>query len=230
MYRIISQEKDFLVVNKQGGIGVHNTQDSQGLISRLREDLNSESIFPVHRLDKDTSGLLLCATSRSACSELSQLFASKSVEKYYLALSDKKPKKKQGLVVGDLEKTRNGSWKLSKNYHNPSVTQFFSYGSNEGKRLFLLKPYTGKTHQLRVVLKSLGSPILGDKRYGFSNDNLENMHLHAYVLSFFLNHQHWYFQSFPETGLFDRTLLDLIKEKWHTPETLDWPKIPTRYA
>ena len=238
MYDILKEERDFFVINKYTEIDIHNNKNSQGLISHLRHDLSRESIFPVHRLDKATSGLLICAKSHEACSSLSQLFAEKAVEKFYLALSDKKPKKKQGLVVGDLQKTRNGSWKLSKTLNNPSVTQFFSYGVAKGKRLFLLKPYTGKTHQLRVVMKSLGSPILGDTRYGQSvstdlnitdtshtgttntsttntstTNTVKRMHLHAFRLSFTYQHRDFTFQHFPEGDLFEKRNISVYHSK-----------------
>ncbi len=184
MYYLIAQHKDFIVVSKYRGVCVHCEPGQPGLMVRLKHDFKCETIFPVHRLDKVTSGLLVCAKNSAAASTLSQQFEQRSVEKYYLAISDQKPKKKQGLVRGDMERGRRGAWKLCHSQSNPAVTQFFSTSLGAGQRLFVLKPKTGKTHQLRVALKSLGSPIVGDRLYGHPESLGDGIFLHAYVLGF----------------------------------------------
>lgn len=239
MYRVVAEYEDFLVVDKQPETSIHNEPnkaghgaDGIGLIQRIRLDFNTQHIYPVHRLDKPTSGLLICAKTAEANSLLSQLFQRKEVEKYYLAISDKKPKKKQGLITGDMVRTRNGNWKLTKTTDNPATTQFFSYGLGEGKRLFILKPHTGKTHQLRVALKSIGSPIAGDQRY-YSGDTKdidstigkERMHLHAYCLRFEYKKQHFHFQSLPSGGNFSANTLDYIQHHLSKPWGLAWPNL-----
>jgi tRNA pseudouridine32 synthase/23S rRNA pseudouridine746 synthase len=178
MYHLIDENEDFLVVNKQPEVSIHDednaveasSKNNKGLIKQLRIDFNNNAIAPVHRLDKPTSGLLICSKNSHAASVLSQAFQNRQVEKYYLAISQHKPSKKQGLITGDMLRTRNGSWKLSKAKTNPAVTQFFSYSlnsiNNSHGRLFVLKPHTGKTHQLRVALKTIDATILGDRRYG----------------------------------------------------------------
>jgi len=229
LYTIIAEHEDFLVVNKQPEVSMHlENQNSNdiGLIQRLRLDFNTPHIYPVHRLDKPTSGLLLCAKTSEANSQLSQLFQNRKVEKYYLAISDQKPKKKQGLIAGDMERTRKGNWKLSKTNSKPAVTQFFSESLGEGKRLFILKPHTGKTHQLRVALKSLGSPIMGDRRYAPAKDSVERMHLHAYYLQFHYQGKDFSFQSLPYGGAFTKNVLERIQELFNEPGLLSWPKLP----
>jgi tRNA pseudouridine32 synthase/23S rRNA pseudouridine746 synthase len=178
MYHLINENEDFLVVNKQPEVSIHDednaadvlNKNNKGLIKQLRIDFNNNAIAPVHRLDKSTSGLLICSKNSQAASVLSQAFQHRQVEKYYLAISENKPSKKQGLITGDMLRTRNGCWKLSKAKTNPAATQFFSYSlnaiNNSRGRLFVLKPHTGKTHQLRVALKTIDATILGDRRYG----------------------------------------------------------------
>ena len=116
-------------------------------------------LYSVHRLDKMTSGLLLLAKSPQIAAQLTALFTTHQIQKYYLAISDKKPKKKQGLIKGGMQKSRRGMWKLTKEKNNLAITQFFSYSLGNGKRLFVIKPHSGKTHQIRVALKSIGSAI-----------------------------------------------------------------------
>ncbi|MBL1377060.1 TIGR01621 family pseudouridine synthase [Zobellella iuensis] len=178
---ILLRHDHFYVINKPAGIGMHQEGDSPGLVRRLSEELG-EPLYPVHRLDKMTTGALLLARTPEANRELSRQFAERSTCKLYLALSDRKPGKKQGLVKGDMEKARGGSWKLTRGSANPAITRFYSSLLDNGLRAFLLQPHTGKTHQLRVALKSLGSPILGDERYGGSP--ADRGYLHAWQLEF----------------------------------------------
>lgn len=238
MYSLVFEHEDFLVVAKSQGVCVHTEGDDIGLMVQLKKDFSCETIFPVHRLDKVTSGLIICAKNHAAASELSQLFQHRQIEKYYLALSDHKPKKKQGLIAGDMEKARRGSWKLCHSKHNPAITQFFSYGAGAGQRLFLLKPKTGKTHQLRVALKSIGSPIIGDRLYGHKQAGLLGIYLHAYTLRFHYKDEeytfvdlpkHWYCKSSEEVSKNDgednKAELALAVEQCTKPWLLSWPSI-----
>jgi tRNA pseudouridine32 synthase/23S rRNA pseudouridine746 synthase len=124
----------------------------------------------------------LLAKSATACAALAQRFAERRVEKLYVALSDRRPLKKQGSVRGDMERARNGAWRLARSTENPARTEFSSRSLRPGLRLFVLHPATGKTHQLRVALKSIGAPILGDARYGGSS--ADRGYLHACGLRF----------------------------------------------
>ncbi|PSJ47591.1 TIGR01621 family pseudouridine synthase [Zobellella endophytica] len=178
---ILLAHRDYYVINKAAGIGMHQEGDAPGLVRLLSETLG-EPLYPVHRLDKMTTGALLLARTPAANRELSVQFAERKTRKLYLALSDRKPVKKQGLVRGDMEKARGGSWKLARSQSNPASTRFHSCLLGEGLRGFVLQPYTGKTHQLRVALKSLGSPILGDERYG--GTPADRGYLHAWRLGF----------------------------------------------
>lgn len=224
MAKVVFECEDYLVVQKMSGESVHN-ESGDGLIISLREQLNCRSLYPVHRLDKDTSGLMLLAKTEQSNRLLSKLFQQRRVEKYYLAISKKKPMKKQGLIAGDMVRSRNGCWKLSKAMNNPAVTQFFSFGVGDGRRLFILKPHTGKTHQLRVALQSLGSAIAGDSRYG-KNNSSQSLCLHAYVLSFpYLGRLNSY-SCTPPIKTFDSQIQSLIINKLQQPAKLPWPIVP----
>ncbi|MGR5488912.1 pseudouridine synthase, partial [Vibrio alfacsensis] len=80
----------------------------------------------VHRLDKMTSGLLILAKRAEVAAQFSRLFEQRDIDKYYLAIGSKKPKKKQGSIIGDMERSRRSSWKLVNSKNNPAVTQVFS--------------------------------------------------------------------------------------------------------
>ncbi|WP_144371939.1 TIGR01621 family pseudouridine synthase [Vogesella urethralis] len=183
-FQLVYSHPRFHLVHKAPGLGFHREGDTPGLMDLLREALPGDALWPVHRLDRITSGLIVVARSQQDAAELGAAFAGRDVEKYYLALSDAKPARKQGLIKGDMDKGRGGAWKLCKSAANPAVTQFFSHSLAPGLRLFVLRPRTGKTHQLRVAMKSLGAPILGDALYGGSA--ADRGYLHAYALAFTL--------------------------------------------
>lgn len=181
---IIYQTDDFIIIYKPCGLSVHKDQSEIGLTTLLAEQLGVSQVWLVHRLDKVTSGLLILALNAESAAEFFRLFTEHRIKKTYLALSNQKPKKKQGLIVGDMQKTRNGAWKLCQSKENPAITRFESVSCEPNLRLFILKPQTGKTHQLRVAMKSLGSPILGDALYGKNTEKIDRTYLHAARLQF----------------------------------------------
>ena len=219
MIPILFQNNDFIVVNKPAGINFHS-EESPGLVVLVKQQLAVNDIYPVHRLDKMTSGLLILALNKATAQSFQRLFENHQVDKFYIAISDQKPKKKQGWVKGDMVAARRGSWMLTKTKNNPAITQFISASVQPGERLYLLKPKTGKTHQLRVAMKSLSAPICGDERYSdLAKAKLEDRgYLHAYAICFTLNSQDYEFVCEPNTGkrfLQDETV-NLLKN-WQQP-------------
>lgn len=186
--RILFENKHVIAINKHAGqsfhSGGHQSLPIKGYFQQMKEMLMDDhfantrgvDLYPVHRLDSITSGVLLLAKSKDAAREFQEIFAGGGIDKYYVALSDRKPRKKMGHISGDIVKGRRGSYKLTRTMVNPSTTRFVSkkvtLGQDYEKTMhaFLVKPITGKTHQIRVALKSLGSPVLGDCRYGRTSD------------------------------------------------------------
>ncbi|MFC0323918.1 TIGR01621 family pseudouridine synthase [Gallibacterium melopsittaci] len=203
IFPIIAQTADFVVIDKPQGISVHKDEQEIGLTTLLAKQLNVEQVWLVHRLDKSTSGLLLFALHKSAAAELSACFAQHQVQKIYFALAQEKPKKKQGLIRGDMVRTRRGMWKLTQEQQHPAITRFYSVSCESKLRLFVLKPQTGKTHQLRVAMKSLGSPILGDPLYG-NRQTTARCHLHSALLAFHFSGQFFCYTCLPTDGDFDK--------------------------
>ena len=225
-FEVIYQHPNFIVINKYPDVNFHDEGDiNQGLFNQVKHSLNLPELYPVHRLDKMTSGLLILAKNAKTANSFQTLFSEKNVEKFYLAVALQKPKKKQGLIKGDMEKSRRSSWKLTRTMNNPAITQFFSYGIGEGTRLFLVKPHTGKTHQIRVALASVGSPILGDPIY--NKQSADRGYLHAYQISFTLNNEYFTFKRLPQpNGYFSsHNWPDNVKTAINTPEQLAWPTV-----
>lgn len=199
MFKVIEENDEFLVVYKPAGLSFHS-ENGPGFFNLLQEQLNYK-IYSVHRLDKETSGLLIVAKSSESASLLVNLFKEHKISKTYIALSDKKPSKKQGMVKGDLIKGRSSQWKLSKTLNSASITKFHSYGFEDlNLRLFVLIPHTGKTHQLRVVMKSLSSPIIGDKLY--KGIDADRMYLHCFKLEIPWKNKTIQIKSIPIEGEF----------------------------
>jgi tRNA pseudouridine32 synthase/23S rRNA pseudouridine746 synthase len=234
-FKPIEKNRDFWVLYKPAGISFHSDAGEAGFFEQVNQQAQAEGItrlFPVHRLDKPTSGLLIMATHEDSNRQLCQAFSEHQVEKFYLAISDKKPLKKQGMIKGDMQAARNGAWKLTKTLHNPAITQFFSYSLAPAKRLFVLKPHTGKTHQLRVAMKSLGAAIAGDQLYaGESANHYDRCYLHAYSIAFSLADKFYRFTAQPEEGQlfltenFQQQLAE-VAQPWNLPwPEMKWPEV-----
>lgn len=214
----VYQHDDFLIVVKPAGISVHCDDHQKGFAALLIEHFH-KPLYVVHRLDKVTSGLMIFAKSAEAAAYFGGLFERKEIEKHYLAISDQKPKKKQGAIKGDMQKSRRSSWRLLKTQNQPAISQFVSYSLMPGFRVFLVKPKTGKTHQIRVALKSIGAAILGDPIYsssqlgksvakgGLAIDKevelvVDRCYLHAWQLAFNYQGECFNFQQLPVQGDF----------------------------
>lgn len=190
----------FVVALKGAGVNFHSEEEA-GFVVQVSEQLGLP-LFPVHRLDKMTSGLVILAKNSETAAQFGKMFENREVEKYYLAISMRKPKKKMGWIKGDMAGARRGDYKLLSTMSNPAVTQFVSCALRTHERFFLVKPHTGKTHQIRVALKSLGSPIAGDERYAHADEarKEERGYLHAYALRFRLNGEAFEFVLPPDEG------------------------------
>lgn len=220
---VLYQEEDYWVVNKPAGMSFHAESQTLGFMQWIHEQYPDQTFYPVHRLDKITSGLILLAKNKLAAQTFGQLFEQHQMTKYYLAISTKKPKKKQGSIKGGMQQGRRGSWMLTQKNESFAHTQFFSTPIKPGFRLFLLKPRTGKTHQLRVALKSLGAPILGDIRYG--GEMSDRGYLHAFYLSFNWLGETRVYRTLPDLGNeFEHIESTMLEVGFDSPDKLAWPK------
>ena len=173
---ILYESDRVLIINKPEGIAHHNDNDQDGIVNRIRQQQN-QRLWGVHRLDKVTSGILVLAKDANMASALTMSFAEGNIQKVYVGVSAKPPKKKkQGWVQGGMQKSRDKSWKLTRNSKkNFAKTRFFTtrihlpdddHDEQSLKQTCILfRPFTGKTHQLRVAAKSMGIPLLGDPIY-----------------------------------------------------------------
>lgn len=223
MINIIATEADFYICEKPAGLDFHDCEGAAGFFTLLKQQ-TAENLFPVHRLDKQTSGLLIVARNLQAEQTFNKLFSTHKIEKYYLAIAGNKPKQKQGRIVGDMVKSRNRAWKLTTDKTNPAKTFFYSFGLGTGQRLYLLRPYSGKTHQLRVALKSIGVAILGDDIY--KGETAQRLHLHACALKFVYQGRTFNFHLAPSGCIFDTISAQVVEQnQLNHPWFLNWPKL-----
>jgi 23S rRNA pseudouridine1911/1915/1917 synthase len=191
---ILYQDDDIVVIDKQAGLVVHPAPGNRehtlvnallGCVDRL-SDVNPERPGIVHRLDKETSGVMVAAKTNAAHLDLARQFASHSIERIYVALVrgrvdfdeniieipiGRHPYKRKRMAVGFDSATR------------CARTHYRTLERSPKMSLLELRPFTGRTHQLRVHLAHLGHPVMGDTTYGKDN-GFSRMALHARYLGF----------------------------------------------
>ncbi len=192
---IVYQDDDIAVINKQQGLTVHSGGGTNGgtLVNALLYHLDKLSgingvIRPgiVHRIDKDTSGLLVVAKNDAAHVSLADQIQKKTAKRIYLALLEGNLKSDNGLI--DTLITRSDKDRklmaISTSKGRRAFTEYRVIQRYEGFTLCEFSLKTGRTHQIRVHAKYLGHPVVGDKAYGYKKQkfDLNGQLLHAYKL------------------------------------------------
>lgn len=195
---ILYEDSRVVVLDKQQGLVVHPGSGVkkgtlvQGLlhhVEALGKNFPGETVRPgiVHRLDKETSGVLVAAKDPEALEFLGRQFREKTVRKVYIAILKGRPGTNRGTIKGSIARDPGNRKRfvLADSGGKPSETSFRVMKSLDGYALVLLEPKTGRTHQLRVHMKSLGCPILGDPVYGRRDSRFPDagLMLHAYLLT-----------------------------------------------
>jgi 23S rRNA pseudouridine955/2504/2580 synthase len=179
---ILFEDDNLLIINKAAKIAVHSgSGNSFGIIDYIkfqRPDLSNLTL--VHRLDKDTTGILIIAKNREALLSLQKKWEANLVEKRYIVLVDGIwPKKKTTINAPILDSKLNGKRYMKVDPKGkPSITKFKVLRYYKNKTLLFAWPITGRTHQIRVHTKHMGMPIVGDSKYNKNIIKL-NLFLHA---------------------------------------------------
>lgn len=202
---VVAETDDFLVLNKPVGIAVDSaTNNIMAYLERLNPKYTG--LFLAHRLDKDTSGLLIVAKSESVRAEFEKIFAERKIQKTYRALCFDTPNTPEGTIsfpIVQHSKGENKYYAITDGVHNPRAknakTDYKLLESLAGKRISFIEcyPRTGRPHQIRAHLRAIGNPVLGDKLYA---DHLtahphwqtaERQMLHAHRLQFNYHEDHY---------------------------------------
>ena len=185
------ENNDFIVLNKWSQIATQGGSKINISIDHIIKNINSQYRL-VHRLDKETSGLLLIAKNLNYAKKLSYLFKQKEITKYYVALCEGNPKNNYSQVKLEI---KNKKLKVEN-----TITNYKVININNSISSILFNPQTGKTHQLRIVAKNLGCPMVGDNKYNIhSKYKKESLMLHAFALNFTINRKKFeYFSNLPD--------------------------------
>jgi len=194
----IENNENFVVINKPSGIAVQSgTKSLKNILDILRKtkEFDESTPFTVHRLDKETSGILIVAKNRKFAQLFTSLFRIRKIHKTYL-----------GIVIGDFKKKKDtlideliyyeGKTKIVQK----AITHYTVLDSNGRYTLLKLNPVTGRKHQLRKQLLLYGHPILGDNKYRLieRKDSRKNfLMLHAYKINFSINSMKYSFFAKP---------------------------------
>lgn len=193
---IVYEDDDLLVIDKPAGMVVHPAHGHRSgtlvnaLLSRypqLAEVGGAERAGIVHRLDKDTSGLILVAKNEAAQKELQRQFKHHAVEKVYLALVEGRLEPEQGLIDAPIGRDKQQRKRMAVVRGGRQASTVYRVIERfEDHTLVEARPQTGRTHQIRVHFAFIGHPLVGDPVYGYRRQHLGlgRQFLHAQTLSF----------------------------------------------
>ena len=194
---IIEDNDNFLVINKPSGIPVQGgTKSFKNIIDILKNTKYFEHTKPyiVHRLDKETSGVMIVAKNREYAQLFTSLFRIRKIHKIYLAVTYGQVKKDINLLKDDMV-----YYEKNKKVIQKAISYLKILKSNNRYSLLELKPVTGRKHQLRKQLYNIGNSIVGDDKYCIINKEkshkFKNIMLHAYKIKFMINDIKYNYQA-----------------------------------
>ena len=186
---IMYENKKFIILDKWTGIATQGGSKINISIDHIIKNI-SENYNLVHRLDRETSGLLIIAKDLKTTKEFGRLFKDHLINKVYIASCQGKPKNIESeinLSIAD---------KKDINKLSNSITRYKVYETSNNLSNIIFSPKTGKTHQIRIVSKHLGCPIVGDTKYNKQNKyNFEKLKLNAHILNFSFEDKDYHFIS-----------------------------------
>ena len=187
---IIYEDDDLVVIDKPAGILVHPVKNEKNTLLDFLK-IKYPNIKLVHRLDRDTSGLMIVAKNEETYERLKSQFLNRQIKKKYLALIHGTLKDKKGIIAKSISKSRKrgGSQTTTPiGKRREAITRYNVIKEYPNYSLLEVSPETGRTHQIRVHLASIGHPITGDEKYKFKRqpkiEGLNRQFLHASYLNF----------------------------------------------
>ncbi len=193
---IIEDNENFIIINKPSGIAVQaGTKSFKNIIDAIKNTkyFKNSKPFIVHRIDKETSGLLIIAKNRKYAQLFTSLFRIRKIHKTYLALVYGKVSNSVKTMRDELTYYENKKKITQKAISNLKIIK-----SNEGYSFVELNPITGRKHQLRKQLLKIGNPIVGDNKYFLNNRKIfkvKSLMLHAYRIKFMINNVQYNFKA-----------------------------------
>lgn len=181
---ILHNDHHLVVVNKPTGVACARTPKVDNGMLEMVQAYTKRNLFLINRLDTPVSGILIFAKSKASAKELNEQFKNRTIEKAYLAVSRFESKTDKGEWVDELGKfNKQNRSEVVKNNGKTAVTEFEKMESLDHVHLYLLRPKTGRHHQLRVQMTAHIGPIRGDQKYGDKRGNKDrSIDLHALAI------------------------------------------------
>jgi len=177
---IVEDNENFCVINKPYGLAVQGgSKIKKNLVDLIKKNtifLNSKP-FIVHRIDKETSGILIIAKTRKYAQLLTSLFRIRKIHKSYLSICHGEMEKSKGLFDGDLIR-----YDKNKKISELAITNYKVLDKNTNATLLILNPITGRKHQIRKQLLSIKFPVIGDAKYNFPENKINKNKISCYML------------------------------------------------
>ncbi|MBU1045366.1 MAG: RNA pseudouridine synthase [Candidatus Omnitrophica bacterium] len=186
----IFEDEDILIVDKPSGLLTEaSTNNKEKSLSLLLNTLNfqqnnSSKIYPCHRLDKETSGVLIFAKGKNVQQKIMDQFRAKKVKKVYIAFVHGVIDKQSGVLKSYIQ----GGWPYQRNEQKKlAITNFKLIGQGKAFSIMRLEPQTGRTNQIRIQFKDIGHPLVGERRFVMARDwpiKFKRVALHAFSVAF----------------------------------------------
>ena len=193
---IIENNENFIILNKPAGIPVQGgTKSFKNIVDILKKSnyFKDSKPFIVHRIDKETSGILVVAKNRKFAQLFTSLFRIRKIHKTYIAFTYGKVSKKLKTLKDNLI-----YFEKNKKIIQKAISHLKIIKANEKYSFIEINPVTGRKHQLRRQLLNIGNPIIGDDKYfiyGNKRFNSKNLFLHAYKIKFMINNVRYNFKA-----------------------------------
>ena len=189
--QIIYEDETLVIVNKRSGMlsvpaSSEKTKDLGAILNQqLQRDKMQQKVLPCHRLDKETSGIIVFAKGKNNQQAVMDQFRGRKIKKTYIAFVHGCIKKKEGVIKSNIQ----GAWPYKR--HEPqklAITNFKLITSTDDFSVMRLEPITGRTNQIRIQFKDYGHPLIGERRFAYAKDwpiKFKRVALHSYSIKIY---------------------------------------------
>jgi 23S rRNA pseudouridine1911/1915/1917 synthase len=188
--KVIYEDNEILVLEKPIGVPSEDTKNGEkGILTKINEEIYAGQIHLLHRLDRNVGGVMVFAKTKKSAAELSKQIQGNAFKKTYLAVAVGEMREREGVIDAPLHRTKESI--IVREVCAPDApdadaacTEYRVLAAENGYSLVLVRPLTGRTHQIRVHFAHAGHALVGDDLYGTPTPLIGRHALHAYTLSF----------------------------------------------